>query len=101
MEDFPKGIFWEIALYLDLPEITKLCRTNTVINSKICRNEGFWNLKIRTDFPDYDGWILNKNFKQTYYLLYRLSEIKRENNINLPLNELYNLIRIGIFNFRL
>lgn len=40
----------DIALFLPLPDIAYLCRTNSRFNEIICNNEYFWQQKFYNDY---------------------------------------------------
>ena len=116
MENFSADVLYSIAIYLDLPEILKLCATNKEINKKLCKRDSIWiyklnqvsdqesvkNLKEQTKLDSFKGlyklvYILNKvidafKLKETIYELYDLQELWLQNNqISEILKELGNL----------
>lgn len=48
---FPIEIWWNIALYMSLPDIIKLCRIYNELEC-IIKNQIFWLEKIRLEYPD-------------------------------------------------
>ena len=59
METQPKEILILYALDLDLPELINFCRSNKIINDKVCNNKDFWFQRLYKDF-DFDLNLIKK-----------------------------------------
>lgn len=48
----PKDVLFTIALELNLPDLLKLCQTNSRINNLVCKQKNIWIAKLLREFPD-------------------------------------------------
>lgn len=69
MDKLPNDVLIYTALMLDLPDILRLCQTNTRFNKRVCLNEQFWLNKIKRDYPDLQ--LYGKNYRQIYQNLWK------------------------------
>jgi len=50
MDTLPKDVLIFLVLDMDIESITRLCRTSSVFNEKICKNNYFWLNKLQKDY---------------------------------------------------
>lgn len=61
LENLPNEII-NLALFLPLTDISRLCQTSSRYNNIICRSEHFWKLKFIIDNGNTIGLEVGKNF---------------------------------------
>ena len=49
LENLPTEVLITIALNLRVPGILNMCRSNSIINKRVCENDLFWRTKFRKD----------------------------------------------------
>ena len=84
-----------IALHLDVLDILNLCKTNKVINEKVCKNSDLWRRLILRDFPNFNFESLNAELKKLfpkdiYTLLYTIKVW----TLNIDVNMLFETKKI-------
>ena len=50
LDKLSKDEIFNLALYLDLPEVLSLCRTAKKFNRYVCENKQFWIRRLKQDF---------------------------------------------------
>jgi hypothetical protein len=71
LEELPVEIVFKILLYLDVKQISKLCRTSTLINA-ICNDESFWESYRRIhDIPRVASVSIRENVRSIKSIIAR------------------------------
>lgn len=68
----PKEMLEKVALTMSYQDIMRLCQTNTLIHSKLCQNENFWQKKYQRDFG-----ALPKCFPAKSYYIAKMTRNKK------------------------
>ena len=69
MEKLNKDELFNLALLLDLKDLSNLCRASKNINRLICENDAIWLAKLKQDYPDYQ---LEGTPRETYLIYDKL-----------------------------
>ena len=97
--DLPVDVIALVALDLDLPNILSLCESNVKFNRAVCKKESFWLNKLLKDFPEYKK--LKENYRETYKLLYNLTQLKKKLNLDGTVDKIYEMKRVNLDDKRL
>ena len=92
----PIDVIAKLALELNLPDILRLCETNSKFNYAICLKDSFWLNKLLKDFPDYKQLNLNKTYREIYKVLYNLTILKQKLGLFKNVYGLYNLKELNL-----
>jgi hypothetical protein len=96
MENLPKDILFQLSLELDLPNLLNLCKTNRLLNEKVCNNENIWLSKLNKDFPLHNNLNIQINFKNKYKLLYDLHKLRNKLKFKRSVYELFNSEKLDL-----
>lgn len=92
----PKDILVFMSLNLDIYEVLGLCKTNKIINDKICNNKYFWLKKLAKDFNFiYDDYITDEDPKLAYKLLYKIDNTDYNMHLNVINQPAYQAAKTG------
>ena len=71
LTNLPRGVSQLTAMDLTPYDLISYCQSDPEFNRKICRDEGFWRLKLRRDYPNSanPGNYTNTGWKELYYKL--------------------------------
>ena len=75
MDKLSKDELYVLALYLDLPDLLRLCKIHSNFYRKVCNDQTVWRRKIERDFPNFKledllPEIRRQTFKEIYTLLF-------------------------------
>ena len=70
MDKINKDEFFELALKLNLKDLSSLCRVSKRLNQMICQNDSIWLAKLERDYP---GYVLEGTPRDTYITYNRLN----------------------------
>ena len=78
METFNKDELFSLAIKLDLPDLIALCQTNKRFHEALYFPDTIWLFLLKTYFPSHDQFNLKLSPRETYNLLYQLTQLKEK-----------------------
>jgi len=89
MDKLPKDALFSLALQLNLPDLLRFCTSSKRINDLICRKNDIWIAKLNREFPNYNSMFQKDTPRETYTLLYDLTNLKNKLGLKESIEEIY------------
>ena len=83
----PPPVAIEMAMYLSLDEVIKLCQSNKALNEMLCQSEDFWRERYNQDFPEGLGYPFREKLTGESWRIYYNCRV---NQFQGKLSYLYN-----------
>ena len=96
VSELNKDELFLIALQLNLPDLLSFCTSSKRINDLICQNNDIWIAKLNREFPNYNPMFRKDTPRQTYTLLYDLTNLKNKLGLEESIEEIYQMKRLDI-----
>ena len=94
MNKLPKDALFSLALELNLPDLLSFCTSSKRINDLICRKNDIWIAKLNMEYPNYNPMFRKDTPRQTYTLLYDLTNLKNKLGLEESIQEIYQMKRL-------
>ena len=97
MDKLPKDALFSLALELNLPDLLRFCTSSKRINDLICRKNDIWIAKLNREFPNYNPMFQKDTPRQTYTLLYDLTNLKNKLDLTESIQEIYQMKKLNLY----
>ena len=101
MDNLTKDELFSIAIRLDLSDLVAFCNTSKKINNLIFLRNDVWLYKLKTEFPEYSNFEIDRTPRKRYNLLYSLRVLKDKLNLKGSLYDIYNQKELWLGNNQL
>jgi len=98
INELPKDVLFLLGLQLNLPDLLNFCSSHPRIDRLVCQQNDIWNVKLNREFPNYNSMFRKDTPRQTYTLLYDLTNLKNKLGLKESIEEIYQMKRLDLFN---
>jgi len=96
MDKLPKDALFSLALELNLPDLLRFCTSSKRINDLICRKNDIWIAKLNREFHNYNPMFRKDTPRETYTLLYDLTNLKNKLGLKESIEEIYQMETLSL-----
>ena len=96
INELPKDALFSLGLQLNLPDLLNFCSSHPRIDRLVCQQNDIWNVKLNREFPNYNSMFRKDTPRQTYTLLYDLTNLKNKLGLKESIEEIYQMKRLSL-----